>query len=92
MYIPVCMTAVLCVYNNVYIISQGNKTISDKHIYYTSTYYPAGDPVVSSLWQDLAGMVDDVVVDNLIIVSDLSGLHRYYQVIIVHAYMYGTCP
>jgi hypothetical protein len=58
-----------------------NTTVQANHTYYSSTYYPASSPVAATLWQDLAPLVDGggAVVDHFT-ESQLSGLHRYYEV------------
>ena len=58
-----------------------NETIEDDHKYYSSNYYPAGHPVASSLWMELSNAVGSgVTVDDDENESELSGLHRYYEV------------
>lgn len=54
----------------------------DNHTYYTSEYYASDNPVAQSLWMDLASMVGDGVVvdDEDLQESELSGLHRYFEV------------
>lgn len=60
--------------------TQSNVTVMDTHVYYRSFYYPPSDPRTGALWYDLSSMVGTggVQVDNL--TSQLSGLHRYYEV------------
>ena len=58
-----------------------NETIEDDHKYYSSNYYPAGHPDASSLWMELSNAVGSgVTVDDDTNESELSGLHRYYEV------------
>ena len=55
----------------------------DHHIYYTSVFHPPNSTEASNLWVELNGE-DGVEVDefdgNTPTESELSGLHRYYQV------------
>ncbi|CAI8016170.1 hypothetical protein GBAR_LOCUS9936 [Geodia barretti] len=52
----------------------------DTHDYYRSTYYPPSHDMVGVLWQDLASMLDSGAVVDHFTDSQLSDLHRYYEV------------
>jgi hypothetical protein len=60
---------------------ESNVTVSrDTHHYYRSTYYPPSHDMVGVLWQDLASMLDSGAVVDHFTDSQLSDLHRYYEV------------